>query len=66
MKMYFGLALPSYVMLALDWWVWELMVVISGLLGVKEQAATVVVMNLAGLIFQFALGFESGSTVVIG
>jgi hypothetical protein len=45
-------------MIALDWSVWEFMILISGLIGVKEQAATVVLMNLVSLVYQFAIGFE--------
>jgi MATE family multidrug resistance protein len=36
MGSYFALALPSTFCLVLDWWVWELMVLISGYLGVTE------------------------------
>jgi hypothetical protein len=43
---YFSLAIPSYIMVALDWWAWEFMILISGFLGVNEQAATVVLMNV--------------------
>lgn len=35
-KTYLKLALPSYIMLALDWWVWEMMCLIAGYLGVDE------------------------------
>ena len=45
-------------MIALDWWVWEFMILISGLIGVKEQAATVVVMNLVALVYSVGNGFE--------
>ena len=53
-------------MVALDWWVWEFMVLISGVIGVQEQAATVVLMNLVALMYQFATGFEQSSTGLIG
>jgi len=36
MGSYFALALPSTFCLVLDWWVWELMVLISGYLGVTQ------------------------------
>ena len=35
-KVYLGLAIPSTIMLVLDWWIWEFMVLISGYLGVNE------------------------------
>jgi len=36
LKSYYDLALPSTIALVLDCWVFELMVLISGLLGVTE------------------------------
>ena len=44
-KEYFALAIPSTIMVTLDWWIWEFMVLISGWLSVEEQAATVVLMQ---------------------
>ena len=55
---YMSLAVPSTIMLVLDWWIWELMVLISGYLGVNEQAATILIMNLVSLAYMFATGFE--------
>jgi MATE family multidrug resistance protein len=36
LKPYFRIAIPSTVMLCLDWWVWELLILISGWLGPHE------------------------------
>ena len=36
LRSYLALAIPSTICLVLDWWVWELMVLISGYLGVVE------------------------------
>jgi MATE family multidrug resistance protein len=33
---YFSIGIPSTIMLCLDWWVWELLILISGYLGVHE------------------------------
>jgi Na+-driven multidrug efflux pump len=38
------LAVPAAIMVMLEWWIWELMILISGYLGVAEQASTVIVM----------------------
>jgi multidrug resistance protein, MATE family len=53
-------------MLVLDWWIWEFMVLISGYLGVNEQAATIVVMNVVVLAYMFAVGFETAACALIG
>lgn len=63
---YLKIAFPSYLMLALTWWTWELMVLISGLLGVKEQAATVIIMNLIGFLYSLAMGFDIATCALVG
>jgi MATE family multidrug resistance protein len=66
LKTYFSIALPSYVMLALDWWVWELMILISGYLGVQEQAATIIIMHIVVISYMFATGFEQAAATLVG
>lgn len=53
-------------MLAMNWFTWELMVIISGYIGVNEQAATVIVMNLVGLLYAFGSGFDGAACALIG
>ena len=33
---YVQLAIPSTMMICLDWWVWELMILFAGMIGVVE------------------------------
>ena len=33
---YISLAIPSTMMICLDWWVWELMILFAGMIGVVE------------------------------
>ena len=63
---YFNIAFPGYVMLALEWWVWELMILISGLLGVEEQAVQVILMTLVAYFFHFSNGFSFAASALIG
>jgi Na+-driven multidrug efflux pump len=53
-------------MLALSWFTWEFMVLISGYIGVKEQAATVIIMNIVGLLYSFGLGFNNAACALVG
>lgn len=53
-------------MISLDIWVWELLVLISGYLGVLAQAATLIVMNVILLTYQFAAGLEFVSCATVG
>lgn len=36
---YVALSVPMTIMICLDWWVWEFMILLSGYLGVVEQAS---------------------------
>jgi MATE family multidrug resistance protein len=33
---YVKLGIPTTIMICLDWWVWELMIIITGYLGVEN------------------------------
>ena len=66
LKSYFSLAIPSTISLVLDWWVWELMVLISGYLGVVEQASCILIMQICALSYQVAIGLEQASCTLIG
>lgn len=57
-KDYMNLAVPSTIMITLDWWVWEFMILISGLIGVKEQAACILIMNIVSLAAMIGFGLE--------
>jgi len=63
---YLALGIPSVVVLCLDFWAYELMTVASGLLGVKEQASQVIVMNMCEMSFMVAMGLQSAACTVQG
>ena len=54
---YFHLAIPSMLMLCAEWWAFEIITIMSGYLGVDEQAVIVVLHNLSELIFMLMVGF---------
>ena len=62
------------VMQCLDWWVFELMVLASAWLydygasddKLTDQDAQILVMNIAGLFYRVAMGFEQSSCTLIG
>ena len=43
---YFKLSIPATVMLCAEWWCFEINVILSGILGVIEQAVFVIVFNV--------------------
>jgi MATE family multidrug resistance protein len=66
LRTYLSIALPSYVMQALDNWIWELMVLISGYLGVQEQAATIIIMQIVVVSYLCSTGFEQAAATLVG
>jgi Na+-driven multidrug efflux pump len=60
------IALPIVVMNTFDWWVYDIMIFMAGMYGVKQQAAQIVMMNLMSVIYQFSLGFGLSATTIIG
>ena len=66
LKEYFKLAVPTWIMVALDWWIWELMALIAGFIGVKEQAATILIMYIVALAYMLAMALEISSCTIIG
>ena len=63
---YFHLAIPSMLMLCAEWWAFEIITIMSGYLGVDEQAVIVVLHNLSELIFMLMVGFQQAACISIG
>jgi|TARA_B110000285_G_C14646208_1_gene389819 Na+-driven multidrug efflux pump len=53
-------------MLCLDWWVWELLILISGWLGVHEQATNIVIMNIILITYMMTMGLEQAACTLVG
>lgn len=53
---YLSLGFPSAMMLCLEWWAFEAMTLLTGYIGVDEQAAQIIMFNIIGILFMFALG----------
>ena len=43
---YLKYGVPAWLMLLLDWWAYELLNIIAGMIGVKELAASVIIFNI--------------------
>lgn len=57
---------PCALMVCLEWWVWELQMIWSGWFTVEEQAAQIILMNIAALFYMVSLGFEVAACALIG
>ncbi|XP_057434209.1 protein DETOXIFICATION 40-like [Lotus japonicus] len=65
LRSFFRLSIGSAVMLCLETWYFQILVLITGLLKNPELAldAVAVCMTIAGLLLQFAIGFNAAASV---
>ena len=63
---YAKLGVPSTIMICLDQWCWELMIIMTGYLGVDNQASQIVLMNIVSTCYMVAIGLETTSCTIIG
>ncbi|XP_046328199.1 multidrug and toxin extrusion protein 1-like [Haliotis rufescens] len=65
-KVFFSLALPGLFMMCLEWWCFEIVVILAGLLSGVELATHSIVFQLSVIMFMFALGMAVASSVRVG
>ena len=53
---YFRLSVPATVMICAEWWAFEIVVILSGILGVVEQGSTVILFNVCAQMYMIPLG----------
>jgi len=63
---YLKISIPTLFMLCPEWWAFELLIILSGYIGVNDQAVMVVSLNLVGILFMFPLGFNEAAAAVVG
>ena len=58
-------ALPAMFLCCFEWWVWEILAIFTGLLGVDYLAADVIFSKVTGFIFMLplAIGFSASSMI---
>jgi Na+-driven multidrug efflux pump len=52
--------------MCIEWWAFEFVVIFSGILGVRELAAMVAIMNINSFIFMFPLGVQFAASGLVG
>ena len=60
------IGVPGMLMLCFEWWAFELLSIFSGLLGVTELAAEVVIINIVTFIFMLPLGISYSASALTG
>ncbi|XP_015413838.1 PREDICTED: multidrug and toxin extrusion protein 1 [Myotis davidii] len=63
---FFRLAIPSMLMLCMEWWAYEIGSFLSGILGMVELGAQSIVYELATVVFMIPTGFSVAASVRIG
>jgi len=63
---YFHLSVPATVMICAEWWSFEILVILSGILGVVEQGSQVITFNVCAQMFMVPLGMQEAACAIIG
>ena len=60
------IGVPGMLMLCFEWWAFELLAIFTGLIGVNELAAEVVIINMISFIFMLPLGISYSASALTG
>ena len=63
---YLNLGIPLVLMQCSDWWAFEILTLISGLIGVVDQATFTIIANICVQIFMVPVGLREAACVVVG
>lgn len=63
---YLRIGVSGMLMLCFEWWAFELLAIFTGLLGVDQLAAEVVIINMITFIFMLPLGISYTSSALTG
>lgn len=54
---YLKVSLPSTVMICAEWWAFEVLTIVSGMISVEAQAVQTIVTSGCAILFEIPLGF---------
>lgn len=63
---YFALGVPTTGILCAEYWAWQFLAILSGNLGVNEQANMMIAMQIVAMLNTTSLGVSEAACVVIG
>ena len=63
---YLKLGVPSTLMQCFEWWAFELIAIFAGIVGVKDLAAQVAIINVIGLVYMIPLGVQFAASGMVG
>ncbi|KAG9468324.1 hypothetical protein GDO78_022968 [Eleutherodactylus coqui] len=60
------LAIPSMLMVCIEWWAFEIGIILSGVLSVEDLGAQTIIYQMATIFFMVPLGFSIAVSVRVG
>ena len=63
---YLSIGLPGSIIMIFDWGCYQILSIMSGYLGVKEQAAQIILWNLMTIMWQIPFGFQIAACALVG
>jgi multidrug resistance protein, MATE family len=63
---YISIGTPNIAVVVLDWACFEITTLMAGYVGVKEQAAQILLLNMVYVLFQIPYGLQLSSSYLIG
>ena len=60
------LGIPLILIQCSDWWAFEILLVLSGRIGVNDQAAYAILVQIIATIFMTPLGISEANCVIVG
>ena len=63
---YLRVSLPSTLIICSEWWAFELLTVISGLISIEAQAVQTLVTSGCAILFEIPLGYQEATCAIIG
>lgn len=63
---YLKIALPSTIIICSEWWAFEVLTVISGLISIEAQAVQTIVTSGCAILFEIPLGYQEATCAIIG
>ena len=58
--------LPAMILSCFEWWIWEILAIFTGLLGVDQLAADIIFSKLSGFLFMIPLGIGFAASSMVG
>jgi MATE family multidrug resistance protein len=63
---YLGLALPSAFIICAEWWMYEVLAIFAGLLGVMYLSVIVIIFNTHNFVYDISYGLSQAASSMIG